>query len=299
MKGKDQIQELFSKKLGNYEAKVNPQLWNNIASQVAAQSTTVAAGISVLTKIIIGTISAAVITGVVVYSLNSSENKQDKKTQTSELEKITGSEQKPSKTTQASDNEEIAETFLEVTDGATENNNALSNKETSNSIGGTVINNDEVLVEKIKKDEEPKGILKQRTSATNKDEKAISDGAASKDPIVSPITAPTAGATDPVDYELEQVKKTYSIEKLPNTFTPNNDGNNDYFLIKSEGLLEFNLVVLDANNKTVYQTSNPQFKWGGVGINGEQLPKGKYVYFITAIDSAGNPVNEYSILTIH
>ena len=72
MKGRDEIKELFSEKLGNYEAKVNPELWTNIASQIGAATATTAAstGISFLTKWIIGAsiASAVAVTTIIVVN---------------------------------------------------------------------------------------------------------------------------------------------------------------------------------------------------------------------------------------
>lgn len=80
MEGKDNIKELFSQKLGNYEAKVNPELWAKISSQVAAgATTTVATGLSLFTKIAIGVgVSAAAIATVVL--LNSNDAPMEKET---------------------------------------------------------------------------------------------------------------------------------------------------------------------------------------------------------------------------
>ena len=85
MEGKDNIKELFSQKLGNYEAKVNPELWAKISSQVAAgATTTVATGLSLFTKIAIGVgVSAAAIATVVV--LNASEASIEKETPKTEV----------------------------------------------------------------------------------------------------------------------------------------------------------------------------------------------------------------------
>ena len=68
MEGKDNIKELFSQKLGSYEAKVNPELWAKISTQVAAGATTaVATGLSLFAKVAIGLgISAAAITTVII-----------------------------------------------------------------------------------------------------------------------------------------------------------------------------------------------------------------------------------------
>ena len=72
---KDILKDLFSEKLENYEAKVNPALWNSIASKIAVPAATSAVvGKTVLSKIIIGSsIAAAVAIGGYIF-LTPSEN---------------------------------------------------------------------------------------------------------------------------------------------------------------------------------------------------------------------------------
>ena len=90
----------------------------------------------------------------------------------------------------------------------------------------------------------------------------------------------------------------YKISKMPDVFSPNNDGVNDYFFVISEGLTDYNLVVLNSRNETVFQSQNPDFKWDGNGLNGEPVEQGKYVYFLIAKDGNNNVVNKHSLLTI-
>ena len=81
MNEKDNIKDLFSKKLTNYEAKVDPQLWTNISSQIGSAVTSTAAGtgVSLLTKVIIGTVvtAAVVTTGVILFNNNQEDNYQE------------------------------------------------------------------------------------------------------------------------------------------------------------------------------------------------------------------------------
>lgn len=286
MKDKDQIKELFSDKLGNYEANINPALWENIASQVAGQSTAAVTGISLLTKLIIGALSAAVVTGLVVYSLSESPEKrkvENKQVQTSRVELIEnetaieqnlGDKEKVSKKKgleARAEKQELLPNANEVNDltPQTENNELIINNEPT------------VPVEKNQVIEVDK---------TKVVEKVIYPP---KEGVEEP-----AKETEPAKEEPTTIIEAYSIEKMPNFFSPNNDGQNDIFFINSTGLSNFNLVVMDENNKTIFQTSNPGFKWNGTGMDSLPISKGRYVYFLTAKDENGNPVNKYSSLTV-
>lgn len=76
MKGKDDIAQLFQKELGNYQAKVRPDLWNSIQAGItnAGVATGTATSMSLATKIAIGVGTAAAITvGTIMVSNKSSK----------------------------------------------------------------------------------------------------------------------------------------------------------------------------------------------------------------------------------
>lgn len=82
MKGKDEIKELFQKELGNYQAKVDPKLWNGI--QAGLGSTSAAAGIGsslgLAGKIIIGaSLAAAITVGTILIVNNNASTQENKK----------------------------------------------------------------------------------------------------------------------------------------------------------------------------------------------------------------------------
>lgn len=70
-----------------------------------------------------------------------------------------------------------------------------------------------------------------------------------------------------------------SIE-IPNVFTPNNDGKNDYFVI--DGLEKYpnsELIIYDRNRKKVYQSLDYRNNW-----NGDRNPDGVYFYLLRIAD---------------
>ena len=85
---------------------------------------------------------------------------------------------------------------------------------------------------------------------------------------------------------------------MPNAITPNGDGINDALSLDSQGLTDFNVVVLDAANKLVYSSTDPNFKWNGTLFNGDPAPAGTYQYYFTAKDENGTWCNQFSSLTI-
>ncbi len=87
-------------------------------------------------------------------------------------------------------------------------------------------------------------------------------------------------AADPVLKTLSNDNVDWSLPthlSIPNIFTPNNDGVNDFFVI--EGLENYTaqrLVVRDKNNRIVYQSGAYANNWGG-----ENCPDGVYNYELT------------------
>ncbi len=89
------------------------------------------------------------------------------------------------------------------------------------------------------------------------------------------------------------------IYKLPNTFTPNNDGANDFF-VPSENrfvsLIDFQ--VFNRWGNKIFTTTNPQILWDGRDLNGKDVDQGSYYYtclvFDTDIEGLQNQVAQLS-----
>lgn len=81
------------------------------------------------------------------------------------------------------------------------------------------------------------------------------------------------------------------IYKLPNTFTPNQDGSNDLFKpypYRFVDKIEFKLINRWGNQ--VFKTTNPQINWDGKDESGNLLPDGVY-YFTCVVYYSGLPAN--------
>jgi gliding motility-associated-like protein len=72
---------------------------------------------------------------------------------------------------------------------------------------------------------------------------------------------------------------------VPNVFTPNGDGTDDYFLprdLLSRGLTKFNMTIFNRWGQVIFKTDNTNGRgWDG-RFNGEPQPMGVFVYMIDA-----------------
>lgn len=65
---------------------------------------------------------------------------------------------------------------------------------------------------------------------------------------------------------------------IPNVFTPNGDGINDYLEIDYNGVETFQLQIFDAWGNLVFSTSSPNEKWDGRLPSGKEALEGTYYY---------------------
>ncbi|WP_171595770.1 gliding motility-associated C-terminal domain-containing protein [Marinifilum caeruleilacunae] len=75
-----------------------------------------------------------------------------------------------------------------------------------------------------------------------------------------------------------------SLVQVPNVFTPNGDGRNDVWRIKTQSLFleSFHAIVFNRWGRVVYEWKNPEDGWNGK-VNGKMATPGTYFYVITAV----------------
>lgn len=88
--------------------------------------------------------------------------------------------------------------------------------------------------------------------------------------------AVTATTNDPFKDELY----------IPNTFTPNNDGKNDYFLAYGNNIGKFRMRIYNQWGEFIYESQNILQGWDGT-YRGRAQPTGVYVYYIDVTFNSG------------
>lgn len=79
-------------------------------------------------------------------------------------------------------------------------------------------------------------------------------------------------------------KRVWVIEpqlSLPNVFTPNNDGVNDFWKINYTGFDAFEVMVFDRWGRLVYQSNSIEPGWNGKDTTGSIVSEGQYTYRVT------------------
>ncbi len=91
----------------------------------------------------------------------------------------------------------------------------------------------------------------------------------------------TAGPCADTAYATVVVTEDFGIE-IPNVFTPNGDGINDVFSIKSTGVKEMELQIFNRWGQKMYTFSGSKASWDGMTGQGQVVPDGTYFFFVRA-----------------
>ncbi len=88
-----------------------------------------------------------------------------------------------------------------------------------------------------------------------------------------------------------------SIVYIPNAFSPNGDGNNDFFEVFATAVNFYNLKIFNRWGEKIFEASSPFEKWDGTYKGIMQLP-GVYVYFLKTTTCNGEQKNYKGSVTI-
>jgi uncharacterized protein (TIGR02145 family)/gliding motility-associated-like protein len=89
------------------------------------------------------------------------------------------------------------------------------------------------------------------------------------------------------DYIQINVDEEPTID-VPNFFTPNDDGFNDFFLVKSNGMKSMIVEIFDRWGNRIFEITEVDGKWDGLTHGGKEAPEGTYFYYLEAFSQNGN-----------
>lgn len=282
MEEKDSIKDLFQEKLSQLETPVRPELWSAVSSSIASSSAVATTtGMSLLAKITIGITVAASVTGTVIF-LSKNEAKETPKIEVQKANKQNESKLNPTENKVENNSTVSKVNNSDPVNRASENTSATYN--ITESIIDNSSSNSTSLVE---------GPISYAQIETKEEVKAPKNNPKVETSTSAQIQEPKQNvATEKLP---EESKLQF---KLPNIFTPNGDGNNDFLKLDIANVTEFVIVILDAKSDIVFKSEDADFKWDGTNLKGDKLPIGNYIYYVTAKDLEGKAITKYSSLTI-
>lgn len=83
------------------------------------------------------------------------------------------------------------------------------------------------------------------------------------------------------------IKNDYAIW-IPNSFSPNNDGQNDFFFGKGFGFTNYELSIFDRWGEKIFVSNDQEIGWDGT-CNGKESAIDVYVYQISIVDIFNEP----------
>ena len=296
---KDNIQELLQEKLQSHEVTPPDAVWQNVSSSLSnvAATSGAAAGTSTLLKIAAAVIGVSGL-GIATYFMVQDDIPTKEKTSSIQIE-----EEIESQETKTSEPENKV---IEI-----EKNENRSVIETPD------FDQPESIVEEIAVEEEsialqeneleltenPTEVIPTNTEQVEVREEVVENPSPSTQ-IEEPVSVSSESLDEEVQEtpEVENQEETYTEAEeevtLPNIFTPNNDGANDFFEINIGEKQDFQIVVINHMNKVVFQSNSVDFRWDGMLPSGDPAPSGNYVYFISAKTMSGKDFVKSSKLRI-
>ncbi len=275
---KETFESVLKEKLGNHELPVNPALWKSVSTQAGLSSGS--AGLGFGTWIGIASSIVAIAVGVVYFTSG------NEKSATANLEKNT-----VEKTIKVPNKDNTPQDLSKE-----KKNNPSTSKLKTEPVIKRVFAAVVEEIPRVNVEEELHTVM--LTNESSNDLLSVA-----QEPMKVPNTSTVIVNNCPQPIALTELLPTEkpSVKKMivmPNAITPNGDGINDVLSLDSDGLTDFNVVVLDVANKLVYSSTDPSFKWNGTLLNGDPAPAGTYQYYFTAKDENGTWCNQFSSLTI-
>lgn len=120
------------------------------------------------------------------------------------------------------------------------------------------------------------------------------------------IVFPESNTTITVDITMRDgqvIHKEFSIRILdcsmyiPRAFSPNDDGNNDVFKVRAEGVSNFEMKIFSKWGEVVFDSKDHDLGWDG-RIRSSRAPMGIYIYQIRFIDIQNSPRAIFGTLTL-
>ena len=311
MSDKDPIKDLFRDKLQSHEVMPSKAVWSSVSSSLGhSAATTAGAGTASFLKVAAIAVGVSAV-GVVGFMFMSSDESQPAKViEKTVLQEKDIDESVSSETTDSDVQESLSPEIMLPQSESLSSEKVISNESIQETQPELITINASLPVSTPSESqvntlitEEPnvdvlpeENLLSPEVSANVPAESLVDEA-----PVVS-VTNEAASQEQSLELVSQEVQESEDVLEerivLPNIFTPNGDRVNDLFEINMGDKLEFQIIILNQQNQTVFKSGDPAFQWDGTMLNGEPAPSGTYLYYFSAKDVNGKDVTESSLLTI-
>ena len=103
------------------------------------------------------------------------------------------------------------------------------------------------------------------------------------------------GCTYVFNQQIEVSKPTTAF--IPSAFSPNGDGENEEFFIRSQLLERFLIQIYDRYGNEIFRSFDPEFRWDGT-YQGQPVNEGVYSFRFRAIDVTGLLIEDQGTITL-
>jgi gliding motility-associated-like protein len=305
---KDNIQELFSKAFENQTSAVRPELWAGVqakmaAAGVASTATVASKGLSALTKWIIGSAAVGTVGVATVVALNSGGETNEKTNSPKEIsQNMTVNGPEESKPEQSLKKENTYSAKPESVTNSKETFEAIQQEANPYS---KEFKADPIPAEKENQPsetlKEDKGKVEEKVTSTDNSKKESGEKTDSKKVADKKEDTKETPAKHPEDIkEPVFVKLEAKVTKFPSIFTPNGDGSNDVYFVKAENINDFQLLIIDQNNREMFRSNAPgeQEGWNGRDKSGDEAPSGSYAAIVTGKDQNGKNFRDIQLFEL-
>ena len=311
MSDKDPIKDLFRDKLQSHEVMPSKAVWSSVSSSLG-HSAASAAGVGSASFLKVAAIAVGVsAVGVAGFMFLSSDDSEPKKVIEKTVLQEKDLDESISSETTDSDVQESASPEIMLSQSESLSSEKVISNENIQDPQPEMITTNESLPVSTPSESQANNLIVEEPNVDVLPEENLVSPQVSVNVPVAPVVDETQVITETSDVTPQDVSSEETpveveesemvLDKpivLPNIFTPNGDRVNDVFEIEMGDKLEFQIIILNQQNQTVFKSADPDFEWDGTMLNGEPAPSGTYLYYFSAKDKNGKNVTESSLLTI-